>query len=81
MTTKQHAQRKLTAAEKATTLVLEGKHGAINALANDTVNGYGILRDPQATRRQLEQARVLIQAAIAMLVATDWPTDTDYDHF
>ncbi|WP_310450281.1 hypothetical protein [Sulfuritalea sp.] len=81
MTTKQHAQRKLTAAEKATTLVLEGKNGAINALTHDTVNGYGILRDPQTTRRQLEQARVLIQADIAMLVATDWPTDSDYDHF
>lgn len=81
MTTKQQAQRKLTAAEKATTLILEGKTGAVDVLANDTVNGYGILRDPSSTRLKLEKARVLITAAIAMLAATDWPTDSDYDHF
>jgi hypothetical protein len=82
MATKDEAKRKIAAAEKASTIVFQGMGTAIDTLKSDvSFNGMGIVRDPSAVRRQLADAKAAIEAATSMLLAVDWPTDADYDHF
>ncbi len=79
---KQEAQRKLAAAEKASAMALQGKQAALEALMGSvSVNGFGIVRDPYAARRQLQAAQDCIQQALTVLSCVEWPTDAEYDLF
>lgn len=46
------------------------------SLATD---GYGILRDPSRVKAKLRDARAAIDATMAELKGTDWPTADDYE--
>jgi len=55
---KQQAKDKIVASEKASMTALAGMRKAGNALlVNVPVNGFGVIRDHQAMRRQLEVAQ------------------------
>ena len=79
---KQHAERKLRAAEKGSAIVFQGRMSALEALGTGmNVDDFGIIRDPYAVRRQLEMAQSSIQQALMTLLSIDWPTDDEYDLF
>ncbi len=43
------------------------------------VNGFGIYVDPSMRHHDLIEARKAIDAALAIMKATNWPTEADYD--
>jgi hypothetical protein len=57
--------------EEAVALLGDGDARAINSL--------GVFIQPQARRATLVAAREAIDAALAIMDATAWPADADYD--
>jgi hypothetical protein len=43
------------------------------------LNTYGIFIDPRKRRSELRIAREEIDKALALIEATSWPSDADYD--
>jgi hypothetical protein len=68
-------------AELATTEVQTRIRRAGELLADDGgVNAVGILLDPRHKLNSLLDAKAEIEAAVALISATGWPSDRDYDN-
>lgn len=80
MPTKQEAQSKIAAAEKACSEVLAEWVAADRALGGTVgTNGFGIYSVRYELRGKLELARQHINEALKALDGIDWPTSAEYD--
>ncbi len=75
---------KINAAEATTTRVEEHALRAAQLLKEGVdgqiiLNAYGIFIDPRKRRSELRIAREEIDKALALIEATSWPSDADYD--
>lgn len=77
----QQAKARVDVAANACNKALEQWRNAVVALGtNVSVNGFGIIHDRYAFRRQLLDAQARVTASLAALDdVTDWPSNVDYD--
>lgn len=70
-------------AATATTTIQEHVSSALERLQGGfdgrIVNGFGIYVDPSMRHQDLIEARKAIEAALAIMKATKWPTEAEYD--
>ncbi|NSZ61137.1 hypothetical protein FY133_24205 (plasmid) [Agrobacterium tumefaciens] len=70
-------------AAAATNSILEHVSSALERLQGGfngrIVNGFGIYADPSNRHYDLIEARKAIDAALAVMKATKWPTEAEYD--
>jgi hypothetical protein len=68
------------AAAHATAQILAEAHNARLLLAGDysTTNALGVLEQPEGYLAEMKVAREAIDCAIAIRVATNWPSASDY---
>lgn len=64
--------------ETATDAVLAKADHARALLGDIATNGAGILHNPRDAHRELRAARAAVDAAIAVVTGTVWPTADDY---
>jgi hypothetical protein len=69
----------VTDAVRATAEVEDHVGRAVALLENLSVNSHGVFNDPSMRRIDLIVARTLIDAAIAIMRETTWPTRGNYD--
>ena len=72
------AETRITKASNATELADDHVSRAAALLESATYNGYGIYNDPLSRRANLVAARRELDAAIAVMAKTTWPTPADY---
>jgi hypothetical protein len=51
----------------------------LKAFDGRIINGAGVYVDPMKQRNALRSARHTIETALALMIATTWPNDSDYD--
>lgn len=76
------AARQIAQAEAATDRVLDHVAQALDQFdlfEGRIVNGWGVFTDPDRQRAALAEARRSIDAADALLAATEWPSPATYD--
>lgn len=74
---------KITEAASATDTIQDHVDVALSRLQQGfngrIVNGFGIYSDPSMRRSDLVEAQKAIEAALAVMRATAWPTNAEYD--
>lgn len=80
MTEKTEAQTKVLKATRITTQAVEAWRLAFSALDGDvSLNGYGVIRDPDDLRVKLLRAQGHIENSLKYLAELKLPTNADYD--
>jgi hypothetical protein len=74
---------KISSAAQATDEILalgaEARDHLQTAFTGSVLNGLGVVADVPALSRRIDLARAALARAAALVAATDWPNDGDYD--
>jgi hypothetical protein len=73
------AQKKVAGAVKATEAAQRHVGQALDLLQRGPINRYGVYNDPSNERAKMHAAKDAIDAALAVMTETAWPTESDFD--